>query len=142
MPVVYELWRKPMWMMCPMETFVLINNLQLHCPIGVMEQEQVIGNDFCINLRIGYEFTRAMTSDDVGDTLNYAAVYQRTREVLARPVALIEKAAGNVAQALLEEWPEITSIDLRIIKRNPPMGADCDGAGVEIHLINDKNRLR
>ena len=90
-----------MWMMCPMETFVLINNLQLHCPIGVMEQEQVIGNDFCINLRIGYDFTRAMTSDDVGDTLNYAAVYQRTREVLARPVALIEKAAGNVAQALL-----------------------------------------
>jgi len=83
-----------MWMMCPMETFVLINNLQLHCPIGVMEQEQVIGNDFCINLRIGYDFTRAMTSDDVGDTLNYAAVYQRTREVLARPVALIEKAAG------------------------------------------------
>ena len=115
-----------------METFVLINNLQLHCPIGVMEQEQVIGNDFCINLRIGYDFTRAMTSDDVGDTLNYAAVYQRTRAVLARPVALIEKAAGNVAQALLEEWPEITSIDLRIIKRNPPMGADCD----------DKNRLR
>ena len=132
MPTVYELWRKPMWMNCPMETFVLINNLQLHCPIGVMEQEQVIG----------YDFTRAMTSDDVDDTLNYAAVYQRTREVLARPVALIEKAAGNVAQALLEEWPEITSIDLRIIKRNPPMGADCDGAGVEIHLINDKNRLR
>lgn len=63
MPTVYELWRKPMWMMCPMETFVLINNLQLHCPIGVMEQEQVIGNDFCINLRIGYDFTRAMTSD-------------------------------------------------------------------------------
>ena len=53
-----------MWMMCPMETFVLINNLQLHCPIGVMEQEQVIGNDFCINLRIGYDFTRAMTSED------------------------------------------------------------------------------
>ena len=54
----------------------------------------------------------------------------------------VKDIAGNVAQALLEEWPEITSIDLRIIKRNPPMGADCDGAGVEIHLINDKNRLQ
>ena len=92
MPTVYELWRKPMWMNCPMETFVLINNLQLHCPIGVMEQEQVIGNDFCINLRIGYDFTRAMTSDDVDDTLNYAAVYQRTREVLGR---LDRKGSGQ-----------------------------------------------
>ena len=69
-----------------METFVLINNLQLHCPSGDGAGTGD-SNDFCINLRIGYDFTRAMTSDDVGDTLNYAAVYQRTREVLTRPVA-------------------------------------------------------
>lgn len=122
-----------------METYIRIDNLQLHCPIGVLEQEQVIGNDFNIDLRIGYDFSRAMETDDVCDTLNYAEVYERVRETLSQPVALVEKAAGNVACDLLTTWPSITSLDLRIIKRNPPMGADCDGAGVEIHLINDKN---
>ncbi len=139
MLAVYELRRKPMRMTHLMETFIVIDNLQLHCPIGVMEQEKAVGNDFRIDLKIGYDFMRAMKSDDVSDTINYAAVYERTREVLSHPTALIEKAAGNVVEALLSEWPGIMSIDLRIIKRNPPMGADSDGAGVEIHLTNDKN---
>lgn len=104
-----------------------------------MEQEQVVGNDFSIGLRIGYDFMKAMSSDCVEDTLNYAAVFQLTQKTLAQPVALIEKAAGNVVNALLAAWPCVSSIDLKMIKHNPPMGADCDGAGVEIHLINDKN---
>ena len=104
-----------------------------------MAQEQVVGNDFSITLKIGYDFTQAMKSDSVEDTLNYAEVFNLTRMTLSKPVALIEKAAGNVVEPLLAAWPCIRSIDLRVIKHNPPMGADCDGAGVEIHLINDKN---
>lgn len=136
---MHSLWRKPMRINGKMETYIVIENLQLHCPIGVMAQEQVVGNDFSVSLRIGYDFTQAMKSDCVEDTLNYAEVFSLTRKVLSKPVALIEKAAGNVVEALLAAWPCIHSIDLCIIKHNPPMGADCDGAGVEIHLINDKN---
>lgn len=104
-----------------------------------MEQEQVVGNDFVVDLRVGYDFSKAMESDSVEDTLNYAALYALLRRVLSQPVALVEKAAGNVAKALFLSWPGISSVDLRITKCNPPMGADCDGAGVEIHLINEKN---
>lgn len=124
-----------------METYVIIDKLQLHCPIGVLEQEQVIGNDFVVDLRIGFDFAQAMETDDVADTLNYAEVYQLVREVLSRPTALVEKAAGNVAKAVFTTWPAVRSLHLRIVKRNPPMGADCDGAGVEIEVINEKNRL-
>ena len=28
---------------------------------------------------------------------------------------------------------------VRLTKVNPPMGADCDGAGVLLHFINDEN---
>ena len=45
---------------------------------------------------------------------------------------------GRIAKALLRDFPQITSIDLWLTKTCPPMGADCEGAGVEIHLINDK----
>lgn len=121
-----------------METHIFIKSLRLHCPIGVMEQEQVVGNDFIVDLRVGYDFSKAMESDSVEDTLNYAALYALLRRVLSQPVALVEKAAGNVAKALFQSWPDISSVDFRITKCNPPMGADCDGAGVEIHLINDK----
>ena len=33
-------------------------------------------------------------------------------------------------------FPEVTSVDLELTKLNPPMGADCEGATVEVHFNN------
>jgi dihydroneopterin aldolase len=46
--------------------------------------------------------------------------------------------AGRIVQTISKHFPSVTSIDLTMMKQNPPMGADVEGAGVEIHLINDK----
>ena len=35
------------------------------------------------------------------------------------------------------EFPNVTSLDLTITKLNPPFGADCEGAGVEIHVVRE-----
>ena len=79
-----------------------------------------------------------MVSDDVNDTLNYAEVYQLLSQEMSVPSALLERVAGRIGDRLFRKFPAIQSIDLTIIKVNPPMGADSEGAGVEVHLINDK----
>lgn len=103
-----------------------------------MPQETAVGADFIVSLRVGYDISRAIRTDDVDDTLSYAdmlAVIQREMKI---PSKLLEHVAGRIASALQKAFPDITSIDLSITKINPPMGAECHGAGVEIHLINDK----
>ena len=35
-------------------------------------RERCVGNDYILDLRIGYSLANAMKSDDVMDTLNYA----------------------------------------------------------------------
>lgn len=117
---------------------IFIRDLRFHSPVGVLDQERVVGNDIKVDLRLGYPFAKAMESDDVADTLNYAEVYELIRKIVSEPVKLLERLAGKISERLLEEYPNITSIDLSITKLNPPMGADCGGAGVEIHLINPK----
>ena len=97
-----------------------------------------MGGDFLITLRIGYPWQQAMKTDDVADTLDYAAVCRLVRSEMAVPSQLLEHVVGRIADALLQTFPLITSIDLWLTKVTPPMGADCDGAGVELHLINDK----
>jgi dihydroneopterin aldolase len=57
---------------------------------------------------------------------------------MAVPSNLLEHVAGRIAKAVMAAYPEILSVDIKLTKTNPPMGADCKGAGVEIHLINDK----
>ena len=54
---------------------------------------------------------------------------------------LLEAAAGKIVKELCARYKRLESIDLKLVKRNPPMGADCDSTGVELHLINDKTKV-
>jgi dihydroneopterin aldolase len=125
-------------MMSIQSSYIFLRNLRFHASHGVMPQERVTGNDYEVSLRIGYDLSRAMCTDDVADTLNYADVYRLVEQEMSVPANLLERVACRMAERLFSTYPAVTSLDLRLIKLNPPMGADADGAGVELHLINDK----
>ena len=48
------------------------------------------------------------------------------------PSKLLEHVAGRILQRLFDNFPSISRIHLTLTKENPPMGADCREAGVEI----------
>lgn len=121
-------------------SYIRLDNVRLHGFHGVMPQERVVGADFMVSLRVGFDIAKAMETDDVDDTLNYATLYNKVKEEMAQPSKLLEHVAGRIARAIESDFPEACSIDLTITKVNPPMGADCHGAGVELHLIKDKTR--
>ncbi len=120
------------------QTYIRIEKLRFRAFHGVLPQERSVGGDFVVTLRVGYPFEAAMQSDNVADTLDYSAVYKTVCYEMALPSQLLEHVAGRIVKALLRDFPQITSIDLWLTKVTPPMGADCEGAGVELHLINDK----
>ena len=46
--------------------------------------------------------------------------------------------AGNVglfSQAVFDTFHRVKSLNVQVVKLNPPMGADCKGAGVELNMI-------
>ena len=113
---------------------IFIGGLRLHAFHGVMEQERRVGADFLVSLRVHYNIKEAMDSDDVSDTVNYAELYELVKQEMARPSKLLEHVAGRIGRRILDDYRQVTAVDLRITKLNPPMGADCQGAGVELHL--------
>lgn len=121
-------------------SYVCLRDLRFHACHGVSPQETVVGADFIVDLRLGYDIARAMVTDDVRDTLSYADAYEVVKREMSVPSRLLEHVAGRIAEALVAAFPAITSVDLSLTKVNPPMGACCLGAGVEIHLINNKTR--
>lgn len=116
------------------QSFIHINGIHLHACHGVLPQERLTGNEYIVNVKIKYDISKAMESDNVADTLNYAEAYATIKEEMQKPSKLIEHVAGRIARRLLNEHKEATSVWLCITKQNPPMGADCEGAGVEILL--------
>jgi len=121
-----------------MDSYIRLKNVRFQAFHGVIPQEQKVGATFVVDVRVGYPLQAAMESDKVEDTLNYAALYQVIGQEMAVPSKLLEHVAGRIAKAIMEHFPNVTSIDLELTKLNPPMGGDLEGAGVEIHLINDK----
>lgn len=121
-----------------MSSKIYLRNVRFHAFHGVLPQEGIVGNDYLVNLVLDYDFSSAMKTDGLQGTLNYAEVYQKVREEMAVPSKLLEHVAGRIAHRLFSDFPEIQKLQLSITKVNPPMGADSDGAGVEVVLTNDK----
>ena len=114
--------------------YILLRDLRFHAFHGVLPQERLVGGNFVVDLRVGYPLAQAMTSDRVDDTLNYASLYALVEREMQQPSSLLEHVAGRIAQTIAKTFPQALSIDLTLTKQNPPMEADCKGAGVEMHF--------
>lgn len=115
-------------------SYINLLGLRFHAFHGVMAQEQLVGNDYLLDVRVRYDLSKAMLSDDVNDTLNYATVYEMIRQEMQIPSCLLEHVAYRIGNRLMTTFPQIESIDIHLTKKNPPVGADGDGAMIELHL--------
>ena len=112
--------------------YILLKDLRFQARHGVGAQETLVGNEFTVNLRLRTDLTKAVRTDDVADTLSYADVFEAVRDEMSRPSRLLEHVAGRIARRLFQDFPALDAIELKLMKRNPPMGADIDSAGVEL----------
>lgn len=84
---------------------IFIDDLRLSTLIGIYPREKAMPQTVEISLQIGASTTNAGTSDDIEDTIDYAAVVDRLRsEVAARHFNLLEKLAEYVADLLLKDF--------------------------------------
>ena len=116
------------------QSHVLLKDIRLQGFHGVLPQERVVGAYFIINVSIGTDFSRAMATDELEGTISYADAYEVVKAEMAMPSQLLEHLAGRICKALLERFPAADTIHLEIFKENPPMGADCGGAGVSVDV--------
>lgn len=112
------------------ESYICLHEMRFHAFHGVMPQERRVGGGFMVSLKVGYPISKAMGSDDVADTLNYAELYELVRREMSQPSSLLEHVVGRIAEAIEKAFPDVTSAEIRISKVNPPMGSDSKGAEV------------
>ena len=62
------------------DSFIQLRGLRFHAYHGVAAQERLVGNDYVVDLRLHVNVDKAMRSDNVDDTVNYAEVFQAVRE--------------------------------------------------------------
>jgi len=111
---------------------ISLENLRFYAFHGVMPQEQRVGGTFVVSVTADCNLSKAAESDRVEDTVNYAEVYAVVEREMQKPSRLLEHVAGRMARAILNDFPQVERVHVSLTKRNPPMGADGQGATVRM----------
>ena len=113
--------------------YIELKDMIFYAYHGVMEQERIVGNTYSVSIRLYLDLARAMESDNLEDTVNYAAVYEIIRKEMEIPSCLIEHVAGRILKSVKAHFPQVREISVRLSKNNPPIGASIREAAVEIN---------
>ncbi|MGM0412508.1 MAG: dihydroneopterin aldolase [Pseudomonadota bacterium] len=109
---------------------IYLTDLRLEATLGVPDWERALPQPVRLDLELEVDLAAAGASDDVADTVDYAAVAERLRAVAADgEYRLLEALAERLAATLLAEYP-VAAARLRLDKSGAVPG--CGTTGVAI----------
>lgn len=112
---------------------ILINKMQFYGYHGVFPEESKLGQPFYVDLEVYLDLQKAGLSDTLADTLNYAELYQLSKELVeGERYQLIEAVAEQLAARILQRFFQVQEVVVRITKPTPPIPGHYDSVAVEI----------
>ncbi len=97
---------------------------------GVLPQEREIGNVFVVNMTLDADITAACRSDEVGDTINYAEVFELVKAEMQQPSKLLEHLAGRIMERVITVFPQISTVSVSVAKMHPPVNGEMEKAAI------------
>lgn len=116
---------------------VLLKDLQFFAFHGLYEEEKVLGNDFLVNLEIGYR-PKQFPVQHIEDTIDYAAVYQLVKRRMNIPTPLLETLMSDIAREILAQFSLSDSVTITIEKMRPPVPQFTGSLGVSLTLNREE----
>lgn len=107
-----------------------VNGLELWGRHGVGEQERVVGNLFRVDVWIDVDLSRAMTSDCVDDTINYATIIELVKREMNVPSALLENVVWRIRHAITSTFLDVEGGMIRLEKVTPPVPCQVNSVAV------------
>jgi dihydroneopterin aldolase len=107
-----------------------IEGMKFYAFHGHFESEQVVGNDFEVNLKIETDCEKASVSDNLDDALNYQTAYKIIKKEMEIPSHLLENVSKRILDSLYREFSSIKKAEIKISKMNPPMGGEIEKVSV------------
>ena len=111
---------------------ISLTDMHFYAYHGWYEEEQIIGNDYWIDIMIESRVEEAGLTDELGDTINYETVYFICKNEMKKPRKLLEAVGSSIFERLKFQFPKIREMKIVIKKQNPPLGGKVGFATVEM----------
>jgi dihydroneopterin aldolase len=111
---------------------IALRGLRVHGHHGVLPEERANGQVFVIDAVLSVDATTAAKSDDLADTVDYAALAERLAAVVGGdPVDLIETLAVRLADECLAD-ERVRRAEITVHKPEAPVGIPFEDIAVTV----------
>jgi dihydroneopterin aldolase len=97
-----------------------------------MAEEARIGGHYMVDVDIDTDFSKAASSDELIDTVDYCAVQQIVEEEMAIRSKLIEHVGQRIVSRIQHELHGILALRVEIHKHSPPIDGDTKEVSIVI----------
>ena len=115
--------------------YIRLEGMKFYAYHGVLPQENLVGANYYIDLKLKTDFSHAAETDELEGTVNYADIQAAVKEEMRITSHLLEHVCQRIARRIFHDFPTIETIDISLSKENPPMGACAQRIGVEAYYI-------
>ncbi|MBN1299362.1 MAG: 2-amino-4-hydroxy-6-hydroxymethyldihydropteridine diphosphokinase [Actinobacteria bacterium] len=124
---------------------IIIKDLKLYGYHGVKPEEKKEGQHFLFNISLSLAKNTfkndAGLDDDISATVNYSEVISLVKEINRKnKYDLLETLCEVIASNIIECFPMVFKVKVRVEKTNPPIKEDIKSVGVEVLLKRHKNK--
>ena len=119
-----------------MKLEINLNDLYFYSYIGVFPQEKTVGNEFNVDLSVIIDVSEdIIKNDDISTIISYADLYEIIREEMQQKYDLLETAALNIRNKILEKWSNIEGGYIKITKLKPPIKSFIGKASIKLNFF-------
>lgn len=111
---------------------ITLQNMEFYAFHGCYKEEQIVGNNFRVDLQFQVDATVASSSDQIADTISYLTVYEIVRGEMMITSHILEHVASRILTALKTQFPQMICATISVAKLAPPLGGPVDAVSVEL----------
>lgn len=98
---------------------IFVEGLRIVCILGDLPHERTEPQQILVNLKAQTDISRVAASDNLQDSIDYVAMAAlATRIAEQGRFHLVETLISAMAKSILDQWPSIVSISIRVEKSN------------------------
>ena len=117
---------------------VILKDIRVYAFHGCMEEEELIGSDYIVNLEVETDMHQPAYSDLLEDAVDYVQLNSIVKEEMLIRSRLLEHIAQRIIDRILKQFPTVKNVEVKVAKQNPPIGGDVREVCVCLKGLNTK----
>jgi dihydroneopterin aldolase len=109
---------------------VSLEQMKFHAGHGTFSEEAIVGGEFLVDVYISFEASAPIVRLD--QTVDYQSVYGLVKEVMLKPIPLLETLAERCIDRIKSSFPQVVRIAVKISKLTPPLGGEVGCSAVRM----------